>query len=135
MSKKVIRYIIIFSLVIAAAGFWYFQRNAFSKDILRLEILGSDTTEVGQKMDYVLKYKNNGKISLINIKLTFEFPENSLTEGGKIRIEQKLDDIYPGEEKTITFSGRIVGQENELKKAKAWLVVEGCSRRACFTPS
>jgi len=135
MSKKNIRYIIILGLVIVAAGFWYFQRNAFSKDILRLEILGSDTTEVGQKMDYVLKYKNNGKISLINIKLTFEFPENSLTEGGKIRIEQKLDDIYPGEEKTITFSGRIVGQENELKKAKAWLEFQPKNLKARYEVS
>ncbi|PIR58257.1 MAG: hypothetical protein COU70_01870 [Parcubacteria group bacterium CG10_big_fil_rev_8_21_14_0_10_35_15] len=135
MNKKVIRYIIIFSLVIVVAGFWYFQRNAFSKDILKLEILGSDTTEVGQKMDYVLKYKNNGKISLTNIKLTFEFPENSLIEDNKIRIEQKLDDIYPGEEKTITFSGRVLGQENELKKAKAWLEFQPKNLKAKYQVS
>lgn len=135
MNKKVIRYIIIFSLVIVVAGFWYFQRNAFSKDILKLEILGSDTTEVGQKMDYVLKYKNNGKISLTNIKLTFEFPENSLIEDNKIRIEQKLDDIYPGEEKTITFSGRVLGQENELKKAKAWLEFQPKNLKAKYRVS
>jgi len=135
MSKKNIRYIIILGLVIVAAGFWYFQRNAFSKDILRLEILGSDTTEVGQKIDYVLKYKNNGEISLINAKLTFEFPENSLTGDGKIRIEQGLDDIYPGEEKTITFSGRVLGQENELKKAKAWLEFQPKNLKARYEVS
>ena len=135
MNKKVIRYIIIFSLVIVVAGFWYFQRNAFSKDILKLEILGSDTTEVGQKMDYVLKYKNNGKISLTNIKLTFEFPKNSLIKDNKIRIEQKLDDIYPGEEKTITFSGRVLGQENELKKAKAWLEFQPKNLKAKYQVS
>ena len=135
MNKKVIRYIIIFSLVIVVAGFWYFQRNAFSKDILKLEILGSDTTEVGQKMDYVLKYKNNGKISLTNIKLTFEFPKNSLIKDNKIRIEQKLDDIYPGEEKTITFSGRVLGQENELKKAKAWLEFQPKNLKAKYRVS
>ena len=121
--------------MIVVAGFWYFQRNAFSKDILKLEILGSDTTEVGQKMDYVLKYKNNGKISLTNIKLTFEFPENSLIEDNKIRIEQKLDDIYPGEEKTITFSGRVLGQENELKKAKAWLEFQPKNLKAKYQVS
>ncbi|MDP2946142.1 MAG: hypothetical protein Q8N61_01655 [bacterium] len=135
MSKKTIRYIVIFGLVIVAAGFWYFQRNAFSKDILKLEILGLDTVEVGQKIDYVLKYKNNGEISLVNAKLTFEFPENSLTGDGKIRIEQGLDDIYPGEEKTITFSGRVLGQENELKKAKAWLEFQPKNLKARYEVS
>lgn len=121
MNRKIVRYIVIFILILAAAGFWYFQRNAFSKEILKLEILGPETTEVGQKIDYVLKYKNNGEITLVNIRLSFEFPENSLTEDGKTRIERDLADIYPGEEKTITFSGRVLGRENELKKAQAWL--------------
>ncbi len=135
MNKKTIRYIIVFILILAVAGFWYFQRNAFSKEIMKLEILGPETTEVGQKVDYVLKYKNNGEITLINAKLSFEFPENSLTEDGRIRIEQDLEDIYPGEEKTIILSGRILGQENELKKAKAWLAFQPKNLKARYEVS
>ncbi|MBU4351010.1 hypothetical protein L6250_00080 [Candidatus Parcubacteria bacterium] len=135
MNKKTVRYIIIFILILAVAGFWYFQRNSFSKEIMKLEILGPETTEVGQKVDYVLKYKNNGDITLINAKLSFEFPENSLTEDNKIRIEQNLEDIYPGEEKTITLSGRILGQENELKKAQAWLSFQPKNLKARYEVS
>ncbi len=108
--------IIVFLIVV---GLWYFQRNIFSKETLKLEILGPDTIEAGQEVDYVLKYKNNGDIALINPKLSFEYPENSLTDDNKKRVEKALEDIYPGEEKTLVFSGRIFGKEGELKKAQA----------------
>ena len=121
MGKKFIYSILAFVLIMAAFGFWYFQRNIFSKEVLKLDILGPDTVEVGQKVDYTLKYKNNGEITLTNAKLTFEYPEESLVEEGKRRFEKSLNDIYPGEEKTMTLSARILGQENELKIAKAWL--------------
>ncbi|OHA61719.1 MAG: hypothetical protein A2117_00795 [Candidatus Wildermuthbacteria bacterium GWA2_46_15] len=121
MGKKFIYSILAFVLILAAFGFWYFQRNIFSKEVLKLDILGPDTVEVGQKVDYTLKYKNNGEITLTNAKLTFEYPEESLVEEGKRRFEKSLNDIYPGEEKTMTLSARILGQENELKIAKAWL--------------
>ncbi|MDP2926576.1 MAG: hypothetical protein Q8N65_00315 [bacterium] len=121
MGKRFIYSILAFVLILAAFGFWYFQRNIFSKEVLKLDILGPDTVEVGQKVDYTLKYKNNGEITLTNAKLTFEYPEESLVEEGKRRFEKSLNDIYPGEERTMTLSARILGQENELKIAKAWL--------------
>jgi hypothetical protein len=137
MRKKIIRSAIVLSLVLIALGFWYFQRNIFSKGVLKLEILGQDTVEVGQKVDYVLKYKNNGEITLTGVRLIFEYPENSLieTEDKKLRVEKTLDDIYPGEEKTITLSARILGQENELKKAKAWLSFQPKNLKARYEVS
>ena len=137
MRKKIIRSTIVLSLALIALGFWYFQRNIFSKEVLKLEILGQDTVEVGQKVDYVLKYKNNGEITLTGVRLIFEYPENSLveTEDKKLRVEKTLDDIYPGEEKTITLSARILGRENELKKAKAWLSFQPKNLKARYEVS
>ncbi|MDP3093196.1 MAG: hypothetical protein Q8N16_00325 [bacterium] len=135
MSRKLIRPIIILVLALVGFGFWYFQRNVFSKDTLKLEILGPDTVEVGQKVDYVLKYKNNGEITLTGARLTFEYPEDSLVEDGKLRLEKEIGDIYPGEEKTITFQARILGRENELKKAKAWLEFQPKNLRARYEVS
>lgn len=102
---------------------------------MKLDILGPETVEVGQRVDYTLKYKNNGEITLTQAKLTFEYPEESLIEGEKRRLEKSLDDIYPGEEETLTFSGRILGRENELKVAKAWLEFQPKNLKARYEVS
>jgi hypothetical protein len=135
MGRRFIYSILAFVLILGAFGFWYFQRNIFSKGVLKLDILGPETVEVGQKVDYTLKYKNNGEIVLTGAKLTFEYPEESLVEEGKRRREKNLDDIYPGEEKTLTFSARILGQENELKMAKAWLEFQPKNLKARYEVS
>jgi len=135
MKNKIILLIIIVVLVLAGLAFWYFQRNAFSKDVLKLEILGPDTIEAGQKVDYILKYKNNGEITLTNAKVIFEYPEYSLVEIGKLRQEFQLEDIYPGKEQTMDFSARIFGRENEAKKAQAWLEFQPKNLKAHYEVS
>ncbi len=133
--KKFILFIIILFLVLGAAGFWYWQRNPYSKEILKLEILGPEETAVLQEVEYTVKYKNNGNVRLEEPQLIFEFPEYTLLaassddEAGREenlsrRQEigpEELGDIYPGEEKTFQFKGRLFGKENEVKMAKAWL--------------
>ena len=103
------------------AGFWIYKDAIFSKQVLRLEILGPDKVKAGQEVSYTVRYKNNGDFVLQSPKLIFELPENSLTEDSKIRFAQDLPDIYPGNENIISFSGVIFGQENDLKIAKASL--------------
>jgi hypothetical protein len=135
MSKKLVYSLIVLSIILAIVGLWYLQRNVFSKDTLKLEIIGPDTVEVGQSIDYTIKYKNNGDIVLTGAKLTFAYPENSLVEDRKLRAEKPLEDIYPGEEKTINFSARIFGKENELKTAKAWLQFQPRNLKASYEVS
>ena len=119
MSKK-----IIFVLIILVAGFLaflYYRGTFFSKEILKLEILGPDSVKAGEEVQYTVKYKNNGNFVLQDPKLIFELPDNSLTEDSKTRIEQNLKDIYPGNEEIIQFWGRPLGKEGDLKVAKAAL--------------
>ena len=123
--KKIIFIIIILVLGLGAAGFWYWQRNPYSKEILKLEILGPEEAEAFQEVEYTVKYKNNGNIRLEEPRLIFEFPEyTKLEQGAFARQEigpEEIGAIYPGEEKTFKFSGRIFGREGELKTVKAWL--------------
>jgi len=120
--KKVIFVIIVIGIVIGIAGFWYWRENIYSKDILKLEILGPEQAEVFEEVQYTVKYKNNGDVRLEEPRLIFEFPEDTLLGQGQVRRqEEELDDIYPGEEKTFQFKARLFGRENEVKKAKAWL--------------
>ena len=121
MNKNI--YFIIPAVIIVAAAiiFWFYQQNMFSKEILKVEILGPNTAKVGDEINYAIKYKNNGNFVLQNPKLIFEMPDNSLTEDGKTLITQELKDIYPGDEEIVNFKTRLLGKEGDLKTAKVAL--------------
>ncbi|OGZ64015.1 MAG: hypothetical protein A3A98_03625 [Candidatus Staskawiczbacteria bacterium RIFCSPLOWO2_01_FULL_40_39] len=114
----------IFWAILVIVGFLiflYYRDTIFSKEILKLEILGPDTAKVGDEIEYTVRYKNNGNFVLEEPKLIFELPENSLTEDGKNRITKNLKDIYPGVEDFVQFKLRLLGKEGDLKVAHAWL--------------
>jgi len=123
--KKLVFFIIILCLILGIVGFWYWQRNPYSKEILKLEILGPETAVISKEIEYTVKYKNNGNVRLEEPRLIFEFPEYTLLEEDYSRRKEigpeELGDIYPGEEKTFQFKGRLFGKEGEVKTAKAWL--------------
>ena len=125
MRKYIFIAIFILALGLGLAGYWYWQQNPYSKEVLKLEILGPDIALASYEVTYTVKYKNNGDIRLEEPRLIFEFPEYTLLEPGVLRrIEigpEELGDIYPGEEKTFQFKGRLLGKEKEVKTAKAWL--------------
>ena len=121
--KKSVIVIIVLGLTATAGflGFWYYRDQVFSKEILKLEILSRQNIGVGDEVTYTVKYKNNGNFVLEKPKLIFNLPENSLTEDGKIRLTQDLKDIYPGQEDFVVFKARLLGKEDDLKVAYAWL--------------
>lgn len=121
MSKKIIFIILFFVIAIAGIVFWIYRESMFSKEILRLEILGPDAIKVGDEVTYTVKYKNNGNFVLENPKLIFYMPDNSLTEDGKTIINQDLKDIYPGDEEVVSINARLLGKEGDIKTAKASL--------------
>ncbi len=110
-----------FLLLAGFLGFWYYRDTFFSKEVLKLEILGSETANVGDEVTYTVKYKNNGNFVLQNPKLIFQLPDNSLNEDSKTRFSQNLKDVYPGVEGIVTFTARLLGKEDEVKIARAWL--------------
>jgi hypothetical protein len=122
MNKKYI-YIVIVLLVIIGAFFIYWQRMSFSKEVLKLEILGPEKVSLGEEVEYIVKFKNNGTLRLENPELFFEFPEETiLEEEGRIKrktSEELGGDIYPGQERTFKFVGRFLGKENDIKTVKA----------------
>ena len=112
---------LVFLLLAGFFGFWYYRDTFFSKEVLKLEILSSETANVGDEVTYTVKYKNNGNFVLQNPKLIFQLPDNSLNEEGKTRFSQDLKDIYPGVENVVTFTARLLGKEDDIKIARAWL--------------
>lgn len=121
MNQKIIFLILLIIVVAGFFGFWYYREGLFSKEILKLEILGPDSAKTGEEVEYTIKYKNNGNFVLEQPRLIFEMPENSLAESGKTRITQNLKDIYPGDEEFIKIKARLFGKDGDLKIAKASL--------------
>ena len=133
MQNKIIIYIIALAVLAGGLGFWYYQRNVYSKDVLKLEILGPDEANAAEGIEYAVKYKNNGNIRLEEPRFVFEYPEYSIAEDGKaLRREMILEDIYPGQADTIYFKGRLLGKPGDIKQAKAWLSYRPKNLRARY---
>jgi len=99
-------------------GLWNWQRNSYSKDILKLEVLGPTEIILGQEIEYAIKYKNNGNFRLDDPELILDPPAHSLADGKAL--ERKTlgkselgEAIYPGEEKTVSLKLRLLGKEGE----------------------
>lgn len=119
MSKKFVFIILLLVVFAGVFAFWFYREGIFSKEILKLEILGPEIAKTGDEIEYTIKYKNNGNFVLEQPKLIFELPENSLTEDGKTRITKDLKDVYPGGEEFVKFKARLLGKEGDLKVVKA----------------
>lgn len=121
MNKKYIFLILLVLVIVGLFAFLYYRERMFSKEILKLEILGPETAKIGEEIEYTVQYKNNGNFVLQNPKLIFELPENSLTEDDKRMFVQSLDDIYPGSQESVKFKARLLGKDGDLKTAKTSL--------------
>jgi len=123
MKKNTIIFSILVLIILALVGVLSWQKMSFSKEVLKLEILGSEKTAIGESVEYIVKFKNNGSIRLEKPELIFEYPEGSLLESGERVKTMSSDslggDIYPGEERTFKFNVRLLGKENDTKIARA----------------
>lgn len=124
MNSKIVIGIIVAFLILGAVGYWLYQRNDYSKEILRVDILGPDSISVGGIAEYTVRIKNNGDVRLEEPRLIFEFPETAQPMNGEgLRVTKESDafdgSIYPGQEKIFRFSAVIFGKQGELKEAKA----------------
>jgi hypothetical protein len=122
MKKRTI-FLILIILLVGVVAFLSWNKMSFSKEVLKLELLGPEKTTIGEEVEYIVKFKNNGNIRLEKPELVFTYPDNSIVEGseGKVKVmtsEQLGGDIYPGEERTFKFNARLLGKEKDTKLAK-----------------
>ncbi|MFA5878322.1 MAG: hypothetical protein WC845_03080 [Candidatus Staskawiczbacteria bacterium] len=121
MRKKFIIILAVIIIGLALSGYWYYKNQVFSKSILKLEILGPESAQIGAEIEYTVKYKNNSDFTLEDAKINFEYPEFSVGEEEKNMVTKTLQDIYPGDEQTTKFKVRLFGKEDDLKVAKVYL--------------
>lgn len=122
MRGKIYTFFIIFLLILVGVSYWLYRRQIFSKEILKLEILGPETCQAGEEIEYTIKYKNNGNVRLEDLKFVFEYPEGSLLlEDRSERVMEDLGDLYPGQEEILKFKAQIFGKQGEIRTVKASL--------------
>jgi len=142
--KKLFIFIIIVGVILTLFGFWNYQRGGgFSKDVLKLEILGPEEATIATDIEYIVKYKNIGNFRLEEAKLLFECPSSSLEcdlvekeefeEKGLQQKEIFLEDIYPGQEKILHFKTKLLGKGGEGKEAKAELTFKPKNLQAIYS--
>jgi len=129
MKREAIIFFVI--LLVAVAG-WYWNTNIYSKETLKLEILGPDKVDIAENFEYLVKFKNNGTARLEEPRLIFEYPEYSIVDEDLLRKEIELEDIYPGEERTLFFKARLIGKENQSRTAKVALSYKPKNLKARF---
>jgi len=122
MKVKFFTIFLILLAVLTGISYLIYQKQIFSKEVLKLEILGPNGCQAGQEIEYTVKYKNNGNARLERMKFTFEYPEGSLPSLGQPqRVARNLEDLYPGQEKNLQFKARLFGQKEDIKTAKTTL--------------
>ncbi|MBI1984877.1 MAG: hypothetical protein HYS60_02070 [Candidatus Wildermuthbacteria bacterium] len=120
--KKIWRIIGISVFILLALGVWFWQRNSYSKADLKFEIIAPKEATAGEEITYTVQWKNNGQISLENPVLVFEYPQGSVpSDGNSLRNTIQVSEIYPGQEQTKQFKGRLFGKEGSLQEARASL--------------
>ncbi|MGM0439052.1 MAG: hypothetical protein ACQEP3_01300 [Patescibacteria group bacterium] len=128
--KKVAFISFLLALVAGTIAFVYFERGDFSEADLRVEIIGPEEVEVGEEVEYSIRYRNNSDIRLEDVSVTFEYPEASVPvkededevveEKETFRRVRDLENIDPGEEEVINFKAKIFGEKSDKVEAKAW---------------
>ncbi len=112
--------LIVLGIIFAGISMLLWQRNSYSKEAMRVEVLAPKEAKAGDEIEYSVTYKNNGSILLEQVRLIFEFPSGSMpSEGNSTRVIRRVEDLYPGQEQTSVFKGRLFGKEGDLKEARA----------------
>ncbi len=107
------------ALILVGLGVWFWQKNTYSTENLKLELLAPQSVLMGEEIAYTIRYKNNGDARLENAMLIFEYPSGSVpSQGINGRLTQSIEDIYPGQEQSLSFKARLFGKEGEFKEAK-----------------
>jgi len=125
---------ILFVFIASVGGvFWYYKSNKWSKEKLMFEILGPEVMQSGDEVDYLVRLKNNDKFSLEEVELVFEYPSQAIPVNyEEQRVVQEIDDIYPGEERTISFRARVFGRENDVLEAKTLITYKPKNLKARY---
>ena len=96
---------------------------SFSKENVKLEIVIPESVVSGEETEIVVKFQNNNRVSLKNVKLILNYPENTYTSEGekKNRETKNIGEIKAKEQGEKRFKVRLTGEIGSIKTLTARL--------------
>ncbi|MCR4322696.1 MAG: hypothetical protein NUV61_01245 [Candidatus Azambacteria bacterium] len=112
--------VLVFVALSIGAGYYLFTREQpFDSASVRGGIEGPARVSSGDEISYTVTYRNNTNIPLRGAKIVFTWPEGAVVsdEDGSTsqEVQEDIGMIVPGQEKSVTFKGRIYGVTDEQK--------------------
>jgi len=125
MTHRVLKWLMLLALVlliVSFISFWFRGPSFRDKDVV-LEIEGPTQAIVGEEVVYKLKYSNDTKIDLKNLKFTFYYPAESVViKNGVVQSDLtdkfEVDSLSSGQKEEREFRAFMVGDRGDIKDAK-----------------
>ena len=142
MSNTVLKWLILLALVLLIISFisFWFGGKSFSENQVVVSVEGPSQALVGDEIVYKLKYANETKLELKNLKFIFTYPDESIVvDNGKIAADLssnfEIDILRPGQFGEKEFKGFLTGDKGSIKNAKAFLSFTANGLKTSFEKS
>ena len=142
MAQKLLKWLVLLALVlfIVAIVIFLFGKPSFSEDQVVLELEGPTQASVGDEVVYKVKYGNQTKLELSNLKFKFTYPEESIVlKDGEVLKDLSetftVENLKDGESGEKEFRAFLVGDRGNIKNAKVELEFNAGSLRSSFEKS
>src|SRR3989344_2865088 len=142
MAQKLLKWLILLALIlfIVAIVIFLFGKPSFSENQVILELNGPTQASVGDEVVYKVKYGNDTKIKLHNLRFKFTYPEESVViKDGKVSGELTetftVDELQSGKSEEKEFRAFMVGDRGNIKNAKIELEFRAGNLRSSFEKS
>ncbi|MBI2674465.1 MAG: hypothetical protein HYX22_01885 [Candidatus Yanofskybacteria bacterium] len=154
MTNRILKWLVLFALAlfIIAIVIFLFGKPSFSEDQVVLELEGPTQASVGDEVVYKVKYGNQTKLELNNLRFTFNYPEESVvlkparpddsghSDGDKEILKEltetfAVDALQSGESGEKEFRAFLVGDRGNIKNAKVQLEFRAGTIRSSFEKS
>jgi len=122
-------------IFLAIAGLFVWRGlTSFDRDKVELEIKGAERVVSGEEVTYLIKYQNKTRLDLTSIKLVFHYPDQSIPLETEDLVQTiDLPDLAVGQENQIELPVRVIGLQNETKRAWAELSYQPGEITSTFT--
>ncbi len=124
-------------LLVIALIFFFLGRGSFSENGVDFEIEAAKEISAGDLVTYKIKYRNDNKVDLNNVKLSFFYPQDAIVlkeEGISSTTNENIDigDLNSGEAGELELQAFIVGDRGNIKTARGTLTFSPSTINSTF---
>ncbi len=96
---------------------------SFSKDKIELEIIAPQEISSGEEFDFTVRYKNNNRVGITDVRLVLNYPPGAYSVDGKELTKEVIEaeKLLPKKEAVKSFRIRLAGERGNIKYLMAGL--------------